>query len=130
MVATMDPRMAVHAGFPEHGATDACAGIEIIKFIAMRVPGMRLSMALLAELRCSPDQRTRMDRTVCIMTDRALLEDRLMFPQERPAFLGMTGIAIVVDRYLAQFRLARRLMCLVTVVALHLPVTKWMTELL
>jgi hypothetical protein len=42
----------------------------------------------------------------------------------------MTGVAIIVDRYLAQFRLARRLMCLVTVVALHLPVTKWMTELL
>jgi hypothetical protein len=130
MVTAMYPRMTVHAGFPEHGTTDACAGIEIIKLIAMRVPGVWLSMALLAELRCSPHQRTRMDRTVCIMTDRALLEDRLMFPQERPAFLGMTGVAIIVDRYLAQFRLARRLMCLVTVVALHLPVTKWMTELL
>jgi hypothetical protein len=91
---------------------------------------MRLSMALLAELRCSPHQRTRMDRSVCIMTDRALLEDRLMFPQERPAFLGMAGIAIIVDRYLAQLSLARRLVCLVTVIALHLPVTQWMTELL
>jgi hypothetical protein len=87
-------------------------------------------MALLAELRCSPDQRSGMDRSMCIMTDRALLEDRLMLPEERPAFLGMAGIAIIIDRYLTQFRLTRRLMCLVTVIALHLPVTQWVTELL
>ena len=130
MVAAMDPRMAVHARFPEHRATDACAGIEIIKFIAMRVSGVRLSMALLAELRCSPDKRSRMDRSVCVMTDRALLEDRLMFPQKRPALFGMAGIAIIIDCDLGKFCFTRRLVCLVTVVALHLPVTEWMTELL
>ena len=130
MVTAMDPRMTVHARFPEHGATNTRAGVEIIKFIAMRIPGMRLMMALLAELRRSPYQRSRMNRSVCIVADRALLENRLMLPEERPALFGMTGIAIIIDCDLGQFCFAPRLVWLVTVIALHLAVTEWMAELL
>jgi hypothetical protein len=130
MIAAMHPGMTVHARLPEHGACDTCSRIEIIEFITMRIPGMRLMMALLAELRCAPHKGSRMNRSMRIMTDGAILEDRLMLPQEGAAFLGMTGIAIVIGCNLAQFRLARRFMCLVTIIALHLPVTEWMTELL
>ncbi len=96
----------------------------------MRIPGMGLMMALLAKLRCTPHQRPGMNRPMRIMTGGAILEDRLVLPEEGSAFLGMTGIAIVIGCYLAQFRLARGFMCLVTVTALHLAVTKRMTELL
>jgi hypothetical protein len=122
--------MTIHARLSEHGTCDTCSRTEIIEFITMRIPGMRLMMTLLAELRCAPHKRSRVNRPMRIMTDGAILEDRLMLPQEGTALLGMTGIAIVIGCNLAQFRLARRFMCLVTVIALHLPVTEWMTELL
>ena len=130
MIAAMHPGMTVHARLPEHGASDACSRTEIIEFVTVRVPGMWLMMALLAELRRTPHQRPRVNRPVRIMTGAAILEDRLVLPQEGSALLGMAGIAIVIDCYLAQLRLARRFMRLVTVTALHLPVTEGMTELL
>ena len=64
---------------------------------------MWLMMALLAELRCTPYQCPRLNRTMGVMTDRALFEDRLVFPQERSTFFGMAGITIFIHRELAQF---------------------------
>ena len=90
---------------------------------------MRLMMALLAKLRCASYQRPRVNRSVSIMADGALLEDRLVLPQERAAFLCMAGITIIVDRNLPKFRLTSRLVCLMTVITLHLAMAQWMPVL-
>jgi hypothetical protein len=90
---------------------------------------MRLLVALLAKLRCAPYQCSRVNRSMSIMADSALLEDRLVLPQERAAFLGMAGITIIVDRNLPKFRLTSRLMCLMTVIALHLAMAQGMPVL-
>jgi hypothetical protein len=121
--------MAVQARLSEHGALYTWYGAEIIEFITMRIPGMGLMMALLAELWCTPYQRPRLYRTMWIVADRALLEDRFMFPQERSPFFRMAGITILIYRKLPQFCVTGRLMWLMAVTALHLPVTQRMTML-
>lgn len=66
-----------------------------------------------------------MDRAVGVMTQAAVLRDRRMLPQQRPAFLGVAGIAHLVEgRFFQQTfgnRLMNRLVDRMTVTAGHLP---------
>jgi len=43
-----------------------------------------------------------MIRAVNVVAKRAVFGGRLVFPQERPAFLGMAAIAVFIDRELLQ----------------------------
>lgn len=58
----------------------------------------RLGMALLTQPRCTLDEQRRLDRPVCLVAERATLDDRRVLPQKRPALVGMTASAGFVDR--------------------------------
>lgn len=125
----MHLRMAVQARLSEHGALDTWYGTEIIEFVTMRIPGVGLLVALLAELRRASYQCPRLNRTMWIVTDGALLEDRFVFPQEGAPFFRMTGVTILIHRELPQFFVTGRLMRLMAVTTIHLPMTQWMAML-
>ena len=57
-----------------------------------------VNVALLARHAGPGRQELGIARTVRVMTAHAILADRRVLPQERPAFFGMTLITGVIDR--------------------------------
>src|SRR5208282_5155024 len=76
-------------------------------------------VALLAEPRRRDFQQKPVGRAVWIMTIAAVLQDRRMGPQKRPALLRMTGVTDLVNRRLHQLILIRAAMRVVAVGADH-----------
>lgn len=64
----------------------------------------RALVASLAQKRRPQLEQRRLRRAVRIMTVGAAFSDRLMFPQKRPAELGVTACARFVDRVFYQLR--------------------------
>ena len=73
-----------------------------------------------AQLRAGLDQQSRMIRAVHVVTQRAVLADRLVLPQKRAAFFGVAGVAVLIDRELMKRRGAGRTMRVMTIAANHL----------
>ena len=65
----------------------------------LQLAGMeRGGMALLTQERPASDQQTIVHGTVRTMTQAAIIGRRWVFEQERTSFLGMAGIAGIVQR--------------------------------
>lgn len=80
----------------------------------------RLDMTLLAEAGNPHLQESRIRGAVRFVTVRTALDDWRMLPQERSPFLGMTRIAVLVDRIFPKHRLCGASMRIVTVAATDL----------
>jgi len=61
-----------------------------------------LGMAGLTELRALLDQHGWVIRSMNLVAKCAFLRSRRVLPQERAAFFGMAGIAVVIDAQLLQ----------------------------
>ena len=59
-------------------------------------------VTLLAQLRSGFVQQCRMIRAMYVVAKRAVFGGWLVFPQERPAFFGMTAVAVFINRELLQ----------------------------
>jgi len=77
-------------------------------------------MTLLTQLRPLAVEQRGMVRTMHLVTQGAVLRDRVVLPQKGPALLGMTGVAVLVYGQLVQIRRSGTAMRVMTVTADHL----------
>lgn len=80
-----------------------------------------LRMALLTEPWRALDEQRRLDRPVCLVAERATLDDRRMLPQKRAALVRMAAVAGVVDREVPQFELTGAAVWSMAIRAAHFP---------
>ena len=97
MVGTVDIGVAICTTLAEY-----IAAIQIPTIPEATWVSTTQLVALEAQEWRSDLQHTRLCRAVRIMTDCAVLLDRLVFPQERPAFLLVTLVTHLVNRVLCQ----------------------------
>jgi hypothetical protein len=95
---------------------DAAANEEIRAGISSREPLGRIDygwmartlVTCLAQKRRPQLQQRRLRRAVRVVTVSAVLGDRLMFPEKRPAIFGVAGRASFIDGIFHQLRPGRR----------------------
>ena len=105
----MDLGVTVVTGTPHDLVGVRTAGQSMTKSVALRAkPGPRNL------------QHELVDRAVRVMTVQAVLANRRMFEQERPALLGMALVASLIDRCGPEQRLIRGAVRLMAVGADHL----------
>ena len=84
-----------------------------------RTPGrgrvLCLRVALSAQPRVGNFEQAIVNRAVRLMTSRAILKDRRVFPKKRSAPLGVTGVTVFIDTRLHQLRWMRRSVRIMTV---------------
>ena len=124
VVAAVDLRVAVLAGASDDAwalaSAEQRAGSRLSVAVERAVVAHSEVVALLAEIRPRRDEQLVVVGPMRLMTAEATLTDRRVFPEERPAFFGMAGVADVVDRIGVQEGTRRRAMRVVTVHAGHL----------
>ena len=114
----MHLRMAVLATAVHQEPGVGTAGVQVVAGVALtRVAAGRV--ALLAEQRWPLGQRRRVIAAVGAMAQAARFSDRCVFPQVGPAFLGVTGVAGVIDVIRGQQKVIVAIMNVVTITAGH-----------
>ena len=109
--------MAVGTRRPHHGLAGK-GRVDVVT--AVEKTGMKgLGVAALAKKRLSHRQHPVLSGAVGIMTGSAVLADRLMFPEKRPAFFGMAGRAGLIDGAAGQHPGGRRAVGVMAIIAGH-----------
>ena len=84
-------------------------------------------MALLTEQRWPLSQHGRVVTAVGVVTQSTVFAHRGVFPQYRPAFFGVAGVAGIVDAGFGQLKFIQTAVGIVTIRARHLTKPQRMT---
>ena len=97
MVGSVHVLMAVLARMLDHAIARTRTELRVAQVVE-RARMARVQMAALTEIRHLRDQQLVVIRAVRLMARRAVLADRRVLPQERPALLGVAGVAELIQR--------------------------------